>query len=975
MRTLSAAMIAAMERDAWTPHAELDIITGPPPVSEVWTNSQLTLDTGQDDDNHPYVIDMVEAGGYLWVLKQGLVNSTTSYVDCYNFDGTLRGTASNRFGFSVVSACKAISFYNNYLYCFYSGSDGSGGGCRVYSLSGSRSTSREFTFASDVYLMDSGVTFGVDADSNNRLYIASGDTDNSTLEIDVFTVTGTKRSADTIVLDDTFNFTWGMTYRDGKLYFRDLFADAVFSVEIDNPETNDDDEAIPVDVGAEFPNISIYGLVYEGDVIYGATDSTLRLSTLTEVTGDAPVDHFCTRLDCPDKITGTALVGAVVAEEPFGGTARFIIKQPNAELDDKDYKGRQVQCRFGYLTAVSTPVEDDYQAEELQPWWVIYHSIVSESGSLYAIIDCENLWGRLNMEPIGTQGASEAAAAPFWNATVNATGGFVPKRTDSILEIIRDLLKARPPGFTASGFTVTLQDLLQGNITASITDGTGYRLTDDTGNFASRGIYEGDAIVNYEGGRIWRIDTLDEANNYIHVRPFAGDSSTDAWDSTDTLYGILDGDFYGNLRPMLVFRWNTPALEIIQIVMDMTQSGLLIVEGGNVRPVLLRPSKATNEYSFGATGKIQPLSYMRQSEVIRPNRVFVVDAEPAPGGEQISRYSGVARDTASEDSYGVLPALFGPTTQEQSFENQDEADQRAANILRRIISESASGIIVCNPHPGVEIFDRISAEDSRSEIDNEAIPMDGLVGRVEWRMNLDSHFGAKVYEQEIRIGGLRRYAYTAFGGQYFANEGVNEGFPEYGDTPFSEFLALLRAINRNDVPAYTMADDDGSSMTTSDGEVIITESDETFLDETTDSIVTTLMTSNNPFGRPDLRITAAPDHVAAGSGSLTPNVGGIPRYADLAGGVSRPRSRSRLFNALFNPPAPFPSSLTQQGILQNTLQDLQARMDSLETARRGASLHDPAALRALLRSRTVVIPGLDTDEPRPRFRSNNPFGR
>ena len=97
MRTLAATLTASTERDSWTPHAELDIITGPAPVSQVWTDSQLTLATGQDD-NHYYPIDLVEAGGYLWVLKQGAVGSTTSYVDCYNFDGTLRGTASNRYG-------------------------------------------------------------------------------------------------------------------------------------------------------------------------------------------------------------------------------------------------------------------------------------------------------------------------------------------------------------------------------------------------------------------------------------------------------------------------------------------------------------------------------------------------------------------------------------------------------------------------------------------------------------------------------------------------------------------------------------------------------------------------------------------------------------------------------------------------------------------------------------------------------------
>ena len=59
-------------------------------------------------------------------------------------------------------------------------------------------------------------------------------------------------------------------------------------------------------------------------------------------------DHFCTRLDCPDAVEGTILVGIQSVEEPLAGQARLIIKQPMNDLAAKDYKGRRVEIKFGY---------------------------------------------------------------------------------------------------------------------------------------------------------------------------------------------------------------------------------------------------------------------------------------------------------------------------------------------------------------------------------------------------------------------------------------------------------------------------------------------------------------------------------------------------------------------------------------------------------------------------------------------------
>ena len=130
-----------------------------------------------------------------------------------------------------------------------------------------------------------------------------------------------------------------------------------------------------------------------------------------------------------------------------------------------------------------------------------------------------------------------------------------------------------------------------------------------------RGIFEGDAIYNPESDHYYRIDDLTEIGNTIHAGAFP-DQTAPSWSAFDMEYEIYDGDLLGNLRPMLVFRWNTPVLDLIQLAMDMTKSGLRITGDGKVQTVYLSAEHAVLDYMFGATGKIQPLSVLRQSEVV-----------------------------------------------------------------------------------------------------------------------------------------------------------------------------------------------------------------------------------------------------------------------------------------------------------------------------------------------------------------------
>ena len=43
--------------------------------------------------------------------------------------------------------------------------------------------------------------------------------------------------------------------------------------------------------------------------------------------------------------------------------------------------------------------------------------------------------------------------------------------------------------------------------------------------------------------------------------------------------------------------------------------------------------------------------------------------EPLSGADPAHRLFGVARNTTSEEAYGVMPALYGPSTDEQEFES------------------------------------------------------------------------------------------------------------------------------------------------------------------------------------------------------------------------------------------------------------------------------------------------------------------
>ena len=292
----------------------------------------------------------------------------------------------------------------------------------------------------------------------------------------------------------------------------------------------------------------------------------------------------------------------------------------------------------------------------------------------------------------------------------------------------------------------------------------------------------------------------------------------------------------------------------------------------------------------------------------------MVDREPQPGGEELHTFSGVAEESGVAanpgSTYGILSAMFGPTTAEQIFESDEEAVIRAQNILDKIVHEANHGIIVTGVHPGLELFDEVECRDTRSHTTGtERLPIVGLVGRITWRLNLDSHFGVVAYEQELRLGGLQRYSWSRYGNQVFASEGSGIDLP------------------------YAPSDPENRLVTTP--------------------------------------VIPPPEYADAGFQPADVSISPIPEYAQTQTRPHLPPLREALFNPPEPYPSRLiigPDNLQELQNRENQLEYLRA---GVADPRQSQQAHDEY-IRALLRANTVVIPGLDTDAENPLFNPNRP---
>lgn len=458
-----------------------------------------------------------------------------------------------------------------------------------------------------------------------------------------------------------------------------------------------------------------------------------------------------------DFNTTNKLINIQGIEEPYAGSCRIILKDYDQALKNKDYTGRRVRIGFGYNTTGSPANRAIGYGGEVQPFWIIHHNVVSEAGATYVVLECESIFNRLALEPLGVGNADAPSQAPNYNVTVGSAGGVTENRTEvglphTINDLVEDMLdQIKPSGFTSAGIPLVDTPLVTGQHDGS--DGLS-ALNDSTADFIDDGVQVGDWLVNVTDGSSVEITS----RSAIQIFGTLAGGTANNWDEDD-VYKVFDALYYNDLKPMMVFRWNTPALDIIKITLEMTRTVLRMQEfGADMEAIYPSDTKVNEQYEFGGSGKIKPFSVGHQKQVERPNRVYVVDVEPEPGGEDIHRFVGAVDNSVSMTRYGVMPALFGPTTDEQEIEDQDEADSRAASLMRKINSESAEALIVTTPHIFLELFDRVKIVDSRLA---PTTPPEGFVGRIEWRLNLDEKLGPIQFEQEIRVGGLRKYAWTS----------------------------------------------------------------------------------------------------------------------------------------------------------------------------------------------------------------------
>ena len=443
--------------------------------------------------------------------------------------------------------------------------------------------------------------------------------------------------------------------------------------------------------------------------------------------------------------TSTRVVFWDILEEGYGVIGTIILDNSDRNLDSFNYIGRRIRVRIGYNTAGG-----DKADAELQPFWIIVQNIIAEAGSRYMVLTIENIFSRLALEPTGTEDASKPSQAPLYNATVASSGAVIENRTQAIDEIVDSILDGiKPSGYTSAGIPLSTYSIASGTHTGSNNASV---LTDSAADFINDGVQVGDRVLN----------TTDTSEGEITARTattitatLAGGTDND-WDISND-YVVQDALYMNDIEPMVVMRWGTPALSTISKLMDMTKTRLRMQEfGADMEAIYITDTLSNTRYNFGASGKINPISISTQEEIIRPNRIYVVDIEPDPGGVNKHRFVAVVNNTTSSDRYGVMAGLEAPTNEDEKFRDQAEADDRASALVKQIQADAAQGMIRSPVHPYLELYDYIQVEG------HNLASKKGYVNRIRWVLSLDKRLGPIKYEMEVHIGGLRKYFVSQF---------------------------------------------------------------------------------------------------------------------------------------------------------------------------------------------------------------------
>jgi len=247
-----------------------------------------------------------------------------------------------------------------------------------------------------------------------------------------------------------------------------------------------------------------------------------------------------------------------------------------------------------------------------------------------------------------------------------------------------------------------------------------------------------------------------------------------------------------DLEPMLAFNWGTPTMNILKLVTNMTESIIRMqAHGDDMQSVYLSSTNINQVYEFGASGKIQHFAFSKQTEIIRPNRLYLVDIQPAPGGAKRHGLVSPQKNQDSIDRYGVMSRIEDPPTDKVNFLDQAEIDDIAESMFKRITDEAAEAIVKTPPNVFLEVGDRVKVDDTvRLSTGGTA---EGHISEIRWKLNLDERLGPVQYEQDIQIGGIRSYLWRRLVGQGDFFETVDQWttsrvYPELAGSGVSEFI-------------------------------------------------------------------------------------------------------------------------------------------------------------------------------------------
>lgn len=392
-------------------------------------------------------------------------------------------------------------------------------------------------------------------------------------------------------------------------------------------------------------------------------------------------------------------------ERRWGGEAAITIDDSAGDWKTRDLRGYKVTIGYGYDTA-SGELKSD-----AQPLWVFQDEVVSQAGKITKVLHCIDLLTALQVFTVG-EGADRIDGDP---ATI--VGSFVAGETitGNNSSDTATLLSASPVGHDDPHIMVRGASGDFSGDTVATGDG-GATLTDAGG-------------LGYIGGgsgvSIGWNGTLSIQNAVTHL--LAGFCSLTAH-GTDTTRAFT---------PTIIIDWNTPVLNVIRYVMEMTKSVLRVENDGNADMYYLDPAPGSADYTYGATHVI--FNSTQRRGIAEPERVVFVNQFPT----EFSDYTYYGADETT--TAGLIEGWkITRVYQDPSIGSDADAASRADAAVHQAEQNSSIGLLVVPHNCGQEIADWVTATDPRTSQE--------FSGRVQQLRHI---WQPGSYLLELVLGGMR----------------------------------------------------------------------------------------------------------------------------------------------------------------------------------------------------------------------------